>query len=134
MPKVNLVPREETAREFRRQLYIIPVAGSIIILAALGGSYLYFSNQQQAADDQLQQMKSSNASLQKQVAELDRYQDIKNKKQTQLNLVSTFYNQRVRWSQIFDDLTFVIPQEVWLTSVKGKVPGLQATAAKDRIG
>ncbi len=130
MPKVNLVPREEQAREFRRQFYIIPVAGAILLVGFLGGSFFYYNGQLQNADDQLEQMKASNNSLQKQVAELNRYQDTKNKKQTQQNTVNGLYTQRVRWSRTLDDLTFIIPEDVWLKTIKGKVPGADVAQQK----
>ena len=130
MPKVNLVPREEQAREFRRQFYIVPVAGAMLIVGFLGGSYYYYSNQLQNADEQLQQIKSSNDAMQKQVDELGRYADTKKKKDAQQNVVNSLYNQRVRWSRTLDDLAFIIPEDVWLTSIKATVPNVQTAQAK----
>lgn len=129
MPRVNLVPREEQQREFRRQLYIIPVAGTMILAGILGGTYYYYGNQLENADRQLQDVQQSNNALQKQVAEMKRYDEIKNKKQSQLNIVTTLYGQRVRWSRTIDDLAFVIPEDVWLVAIKAKVPGIDTMSA-----
>ena len=129
MPKVNLVPKEERAREFRRQLYVVPLACGIVIVAALAGSYYYYSNQLSSAEDQLQNIRASIASLQPKVDELDSYQEIKNKKQQQLSTVNTIYNQRVRWSRTFDDLSFVIPDDVWLVSINASTPAGATTGA-----
>jgi Tfp pilus assembly protein PilN len=127
MPKVNLVPKEERAREYRRQLYIVPVGAAIAIVGALGISFYYYNNQLDSAETQLKDIKSKNEGLQKQVAELDRYQEIKNKKQTQQSVVSSLYGQRIRWSRTLDDLAFVIPEDVWLISIKAKAPGAATT-------
>lgn len=124
MPKVNLVPGEERQRELRRQLYIVPVAGALVLAGVLGGTYYYYNNQVTNSEKQLQDIKSSNASLQKQVNELKRYEEVKNKKQAQLNIVTGLYGQRVRWSRTLGDLAYVIPDDVWLTSIKAKVPGV----------
>ena len=129
MPKVNLVPKEERAREFRRQFYFVPVASAIIVVAFLGGCYLYYSSQLSSADELLQNIKASNAGLAPKVAELDSYQEIKNKKQAQLSTVNTIYGQRVRWSRTFDDLSFIIPDDVWLVSINASTPAGTATAA-----
>ena len=79
MPRVNLVPGEEKQRELRRRMYIVPVAGTIILAGILGGTYYYYSNRLDNADRQLQDIKQSNNALQKQVAEMKRYDEIKNK-------------------------------------------------------
>ena len=127
MPKVNLVPKEERAREFRRQFYVVPVASAILVVAFLGGSYVYYNSQLSSTNDQLQNIQASNAGLQPKVAELDSYQEIKNKKQTQLSAVNTIYGQRIRWSRTFDDLSFVIPDDVWLVSINASTPAGTAT-------
>ncbi|MHB9111482.1 MAG: PilN domain-containing protein [Thermoleophilia bacterium] len=129
MPKVNLVPAEERQRELRRQFYIVPVAGAVLLAGTLGGSYYYYSNQVSNSEKQLQDIKSSNVSLEKQVNELKRYEEVKNKKQTQLNIVTGLYGQRVRWSRTLGDLAFVIPDDVWLTSIKARVPGVEAAGS-----
>lgn len=129
MPSINLVPAEEKQREFRRQFLIVPVAGAIMFVGIMGGSYFYYSSQASNAEKQLQDIKSSNASLKKQVDELRRYEEVKNKKQTQLNIVTGLYGQRVRWSRTLSDLAYVIPDDVWLTSIKAMVPGVQTGGA-----
>jgi len=134
MPKVNLIPEEERAREYRRQFYIIPVGAAIAIVGALGLSYYYYNNQVDSADKQLQDMKAKNEGLQKQVAELDRYQEIKNKKQSQLSVITGLYGQRIRWSRTLDDLAFVIPDDVWLISIKAKAPGTTASQSAGGAG
>ncbi len=137
MPRVNLVPGEEKQRELRRRMYIVPLAGTIILAGILGGTYYYYSNRLDNADRQLQDIKQSNNALQKQVAEMKRYDEIKNKKQSQLNIVTTLYGQRVHWSRTIDDLAFVIPEDVWLVAIKATVPGIDtgsAAAATSKSG
>ncbi|MDO8735659.1 MAG: PilN domain-containing protein [Thermoleophilia bacterium] len=129
MPRINLVPLEEQQRELRRQLYIIPVAGALVLAGVLGGTYYYYNNQVSNAETQLQDIKNSNASLQKQVNELKKYEEVKNKKQAQLNIVTGLYGQRVRWSRTLGDIAFVIPDDVWLISIKARVPGVETAGA-----
>ncbi len=123
MPRVNLIPPEEQAREFRRRIYIFPVAGAVLLLAALGGSYLYYSNELSTTQSQLQGVDSQIASQSKQMAELQSYDDIKNQKQARLTSVTGLYDERVRWSRILDDIAFVIPDNIWLNNITGQVPG-----------
>lgn len=132
MPRVNLVPIEERRREVRRQMIFLPVAGAVAAVIALGGSYYYYDNKLQNTDAELEQSKQNNASLAKQVAELQKYEDLKNQKQSRLNAVTSVYQSRFRWSRMLDDMSFIIPESISLTKVSGRVPG--ATAAGERTG
>lgn len=127
MPRVNLVPTEEKRREFRRQMITLPVAGAAVAIVVLGGSYLYFDWRLRTTESELEQAKQNNASLSKQVAELQKYEDLKAQKQARLSAVTSVYQSRFRWSRMLDDLSFVIPESVSLTKVNGKVPGAVTT-------
>jgi Tfp pilus assembly protein PilN len=129
MPRVNLVPQEEQAREFRRRIYIFPIAGAILLVGALGGSYYYYTNQQTNAKNELDQTQQSIDAKAPQLAELQRYEDAKSQKQARLSSVNNLYNARVRWSRILDDISFVIPEDIWLNSITAEVPGAQASTA-----
>lgn len=128
MPKVNLVPKEEQAREFRRQIYIFPIAGAVLVIAAMGGTYYYYNSQVESSQQEYVSLQQNNASLSKPLQELQRYEDLQSQKQTKLNNVETVYNQRTRWSRIMDDISFVIPNDIWLTSLTASVGGTPVTA------
>ncbi len=128
MPRVNLVPREARAREMRRRAGFVPIAGAVVLVAILGGSYYYYTSSVDNAQQDLNNARSKNAALSKQLAELQNYQQIKSQKNSRLSSVQTVYNQRVRWSRILDDLSFVIPSDIWLISMQASVPGTPVTA------
>lgn len=131
MPRVNLVPPEERQRAYRRQFYIIPVAGAIVLVGALAGSYYYFNNNLASVQTDLDSYKQNNASMQKQVAELQKYEELKNQKQARLSAVTSAYQGRFRWSRTLDDMSFVVPDTVSLIQITGQVPGAQTgTTAK----
>ncbi|MFA5801002.1 MAG: hypothetical protein WC911_00855 [Thermoleophilia bacterium] len=123
MPIVNLVPQEERQRELRRQIYIFPIAGAVLLVAAMGGSYLYFNSELSNKQSELDSKKQLNAQLSKDVAEITKYDELKNQKQNRQNAVTNLYSQRFRWSRTLDDISFVMPSDSWLISIKGNVPG-----------
>lgn len=123
MPKVNLIPREEKEKELRRKAYMLPLAGATLLAVTLGGSYYYFNNKLSDAQQEAENYKQKNASIAKQVAELQRYEDMKKQKQARLSAITNIYNQRVRWSRTMDDLAFIVPEEIWLKSIDASVPG-----------
>lgn len=130
MPRVNLVPAEERRRQLERQAYLFPIITVVVVGGILGGSYLYYSTRIGNTQEQLDDYRSRNAGQAREVAELRTYDELKNQKQTRLNNVTSAYNGRFRWSRMLDDLSFVVPEELSLTRITGKVPGAQ-TGARD---
>ena len=128
MPKVNLVPIEERQREYRRQFYIVPLAGAVIIVAALGGSYYYFNSELNNKKSELDSAKQRSSQMSKDVAEVAKYDELKVQKQARQSAVASAYSQRFRWSRTLDDLSFVMPAESWLIDLKGNVPGAQTAS------
>ncbi len=130
MPRVNLVPIEEQQREFRRQFYIVPVAGAAILLIAMGSTYVAIDRQLVNTEQEYHDYQKSNAALAPKVKELEDYESTQDNKQNRLNSIIGLYSQRVRWSRILDDLAFVIPEDIWLDSITGEVPGLVVSEKK----
>lgn len=123
MPRVNLIPREEREKELRRKAYLFPLAGAAVLAIALGGSYYYFDSKLSSTEEEARNYKQRNESIARQVAELKRYEEMKNQKQARLSEVTSIYNDRVRWSRTMDDIAFIIPEEIWLKSIITSIPG-----------
>lgn len=123
MPRVNLVPQEEKQRELLRQIYIFPLAGAVLLIAAMGGSYYYFNSELSNKQSDLDSKKQLNAQLSKDVAELSKYDEIKSRKLSRQTAVTNLYSQRFLWSRTMDHISFVMPTDSWLTDIKGTVPG-----------
>jgi Tfp pilus assembly protein PilN len=132
VPRVNLVPIEEQRKEFRRRFYIVPVAGAAILLIAMGSTYYAIDRQVSNTQQEYEDYQRSNAAQAPQVKELAEYESIQDDKQGRLDTVVSLYSQRVRWSRIMDDLSFVIPEEIWLDTISGTVPGLVITEKKTK--
>lgn len=124
MPKVNLVPKEERSREFRRQFYIIPVAGMFLIVVGMVGLYVYFDQQLESSNEELARYQQNNANQRKEIEELDRYEAISTDKQEKQVQVMLLEEQRHKWSRTLDDIAFVVPDDIWFKSIEGKVPWL----------
>lgn len=124
MPRVNLVPIEEQHKELRRRFVIVPIAGAAILMIAMGTTYVILNSQVSSTEQDYNSLVDSNAKLAPQIKELEGYEAKQAEKQTRLNSVIELYSQRVRWSRILDDLSFVVPSEVWFDEVEGTVPNL----------
>ncbi|MFA6002077.1 MAG: hypothetical protein WC828_08225 [Thermoleophilia bacterium] len=128
MPRVNLVPQEERQRELRRQIYIFPLAGAVLLIAAMGGSYYYFNSELNNKQNELDAKKQLNAQMSKDVAEIAKYDDLKSRKVSRQTAVTNLYSQRFLWSRTLDHISFVMPTDSWLIDIKGNVPGIATNA------
>lgn len=122
MPRVNLVPKEEQAREFRRQFLIIPIAAVALIVIGMVGGYVYYDQKLQSEQEELQILKDNNENQKRQVQELEEYEAVGKEKQDRLAQVTMLDLSRVRWSRTMDDLAFVVPDDIWFESIEGMVP------------
>ena len=132
MPKVNLVPKEERAREYRRQFLIVPIAGAAVIFLVLVGGYIYYQQQLESAEDELQQYQDKNASQENDVELLDTYEAIGLEKQEKQVQVALLDSQRYRWSRTLDDIAFVVPDDIWFKKMEGNVPWLRDVSGGQR--
>lgn len=129
MPRVNLVPKEETAREYRRQFLIIPVASVAVIFIGMVGSYFYYGQKLQSANDELDQYKQNNESQKRDITELDAYEAVGKTKQDKQVQVGMLELSRHKWSRTLDDIAFVVPDDIWFKDIQGQVPWLQVNPA-----
>lgn len=132
MPKVNLVPKEERAREFRRQFLVVPIAGAAIVLIGMVGGYIYFDQKLNSANEELDRYKENNEKQKKDVAELDAYEAVGLEKREKQEQVAMLELSRYKWSRTFDDISFVVPDDIWFVKIEGNVPWLQLTATDPR--
>lgn len=130
MPRVNLVPKEEAAREYRRQFLIIPVASVAIIFIGMAGSYIYYGQKLQSSKDELDQYKQNNENQKRDIAELDGYEAVGKEKQDKQVQVGTLELSRHKWSRTLDDIAFVVPDDIWFKDIQGQVPWLQVNLAE----
>lgn len=120
--RINLVPSEQQRRSTASGGLILLMIIAVIVVAGMVLSYLYFSGQLSDKEAELADLQAQNQQLEAQLASLAHYQDLDQRRQTLEGLVTTVYAGRTLVSEILGDLSLVIPENVWLTS-------LTATAA-----
>ena len=123
--QVNLLPPETRERQVaRRQTTLVAVAGAaVIVLIALFYALQVFA--QSDVEDQLQQQQQQNAALQQQAAELQKFEDLRTQLQARRSLVAQTLGGEILWSEVLQDLSRVIPPNMWLTSLTASISGTQ---------
>lgn len=123
--QVNLLPPETRERQVaRRQTTLVAVVGAaVIVLIALFYTLQVFA--QSDVEDQLQQQQQQNAALQQQAAELQKFEDLRTQLQARRSLVAQTLGGEILWSEVLQDLSRVIPPNMWLTSLTASISGTQ---------
>jgi Tfp pilus assembly protein PilN len=136
MSQVNLLPPELRAREATRRLTSVAIVVGVIVLALVGLFYFLQVMNLSRAEDDLATQEGVNASLQAQVNDLQRFQELQNQLAAKQQLVNSVFVDEVSWSGVLVDISNMIPSDAYLTSLTASVsaPTASATGGTALIG
>lgn len=125
MTQVNLLPLEvQQRRRSRRQTTMVTAA----VAGVMGFLLLIFILQSArlgAANRQLEEQRAANSQLQTQINGLTRFEELKQAVTTKESLLASVLRGEILWSNVLRDISLVIPEDMWLTSLSGS---MQASA------
>jgi hypothetical protein len=116
-PQIDLLPQElVTQRVVRRQRGGIG-AGFLVLLAVLGLWYVLESRQLGEAQDQADQERAVATGLRAQRAQLQPLADLEAQIAAADQLKASVYQHEIRFSGVMRDISAIVPNDVWLTSM-----------------
>jgi Tfp pilus assembly protein PilN len=117
MKRIDLLPqRYAEQRRQRRNLGLVVVAGLVALLLLLGWWFL-LGQQIGNAEDELAEVQATNAQLEAQIAELQRFAELEAEVQAKRQALRTVFAGDVDWPAILTEVAMVVPGEVWLTNL-----------------
>jgi Tfp pilus assembly protein PilN len=96
--------------------------GLVVLVVALGAVYLMFNRQVATKQDQVNDLQAQIQQVNTQVAALKWAQVLQTQRTAMMTTATQIYNARVDWSNILEELSLVIPDQVALTDFTGQVP------------
>ena len=121
MKRIDLLPqRYAEQRRQRRNLGLVMVAGLVALLLLVGWWFL-LGQQIGNAEDELAEVQATNAELESQIAELQRFADLEAEVQAKREALRTVFAGDVDWPAILTEVAMVVPGEVWLTNLTASV-------------
>jgi Tfp pilus assembly protein PilN len=121
MTQVNLLPPEIRARQrTRRQTILVALAGAALVAVLMFFWVLQGLKLNQVNDDVAAQ-EQTNQQLQAQVNDLQRFATIDAKLKERQQILTATLAGTVPWSGVLHDLSLVIPDKMWLTSLTGSL-------------
>jgi Tfp pilus assembly protein PilN len=119
MTRINLLPPEilEKRKSEKQLIYIIAAfIGLILFLIAV---YSFGAIQIKKEEQRLAELKAENQRLNKAIAEYQVYEKRKAELQKMQNIISTALSGEIAWHKILNEISMVIPSDVWLQDFTG---------------
>jgi type IV pilus assembly protein PilN len=119
MPRINLLPWREQERKVRRREFAVASGGAVIAaLIFAGGGKLVYSSWTDAQVEKNNLLKREIVKLDAQIADI---QDLENRKQrlvARMEIIDKLQRKRPEIVHQFDELVRIVPDGVYLTSIK----------------
>jgi len=119
MAKINLLPwRQETRKEQQRQFFT--VMGLMVVLVAVGvlAVHLQYSRLISVQDSRNEYLRKHIKEVEKQIAEINELASKKDRLLARMEIIQQLQRNRPEIVRLFDELVRVIPDGVYLTSLK----------------
>jgi len=127
MRQINLLPKEIAEKRRAREITLLIGAAGLGLIALLVVVFLIQSARISAENNHLADVKRQNAALQRRVNELQQFAQIQQTVQTKEQLLAQLTQDEVRWSVLLNDVSLVIPTDVWLTTFSGSIQSSAGT-------
>ena len=133
MRQINLLPPEIAQRRRARQITVALGAAGLGLVALLIILFLVQAARLSGERGNLEDAKRQNAGLQRQISGLQSFATLQQTLRTKEQLLDRLTSNEVRWSVLLNDISLVIPSDVWLSNLSGSVqapaPGTPAGSA-----
>ena len=116
MARINLLPWREELRKKRQQDFVAGIgAGILATILILILVYLYIEGMKEYQNHRNQILKDEIAVLDKKIKEIKDIEDKKNRLLTKIDVIQKLQESRPEIVHLFDELTRVTPEGVYLT-------------------
>jgi Tfp pilus assembly protein PilN len=130
MRAVNLLPRDlEQGRKRPATPVIVGCAGAVLATAVLAGGYLNASSKVGGANRDLASIQAKTAALPQPLQPPATIAALPTERQQRVAALAAALSQRVAWDRVLREISLVLPDDVWLTSLEANAPTPLATGA-----
>jgi Tfp pilus assembly protein PilN len=119
--QVNLLPPELRQKAAVRRTTSLVILAGVVVLAVIGFFYFLATMSLSRAKDDLQAQQATNANLQSQIAELQKFGTLQAELKQKQQLLQTVFLDEIQWSGILTDVSRIIPSDSYLTSFTGQI-------------
>ncbi len=118
MTRIDLIPPEVVEKHKSRRIITIMVIVFAAVFGVALAVYLITLGQAIMASNRVDVIKSENVKVQQYTEKLKPYQDRKKALEERQAIITKMTENQVLWSSILNDISMVLPNDIWLKSVK----------------
>ena len=128
-PRIDLLPRELVEQRVLRRQRTGVGAAFVLLLALLGLWYAVENGRLSQAQDQADQERAVATNLRARRAQLQPLADLEAQIDAADQLKASVYKREIRFSAVMRDVSEIMPDDVWLTSMTASLTGSGDQAA-----
>jgi hypothetical protein len=126
-PRIDLLPRQLVEQRVVRRQRTGMGAGFLVLLTLLGLWYVLESRELGRAQDQADQERAVATGLRARRAQLQPLADLETQIAAADQLKASVYKHEIRFSNVMRDISAIVPEDVWLTSMEVTFSGSGTT-------
>jgi Tfp pilus assembly protein PilN len=122
---INLLPRDDTRRNQNKKQWIVlvPVVAAVLLTALLSATFLSASGKVKDRQAELLSLQDTLSAIPTPDASKIKSQSaLASDKQVRVTALSSALSRRIAWDRIFRELSLVLPDDVWLTTLSARAP------------
>ena len=128
MRRIELLPpRFAQRRRDRRNVGFVALGGTLLLVALLAWWFMLGTRLAQA-EDRLAEVQARNDGLQAEIAELQRFADLRDEVVAKEVALAAVFAGDVDWPSLLGEVAMVVPGEVWLTSLTASAGQVEGAA------
>src|SRR5215211_6661129 len=128
-PRIDLLPRQLVEQRVVRRQHTGIGAGFLVLLALLGLWYALESRERGRVEDQADQAQAVASGLRARRVQLQPLADLESQIAASGQLRASVYRHEIRFSNVMRDISAIVPDDVWLTSMTVAFNGAEGGAA-----
>ncbi len=118
MTRIDLIPPELVEKHQARRVISLMAIGAGVVFGVLLIIYLLTLGQIILATNRVDKIKAQNVQVQASISKLKSYDDRKKVLDERQKIIDTIVTDQVQWSSVLNDISMVVPNDVWLKSIK----------------
>lgn len=125
MRAINLLPKDDARRGGQKPqwMILVPVGVAIVLTGLLSVLFLSASGKVKDRESQLSSLKAELAAVPTPDASKVQSQNaLATDKDTRVRALGTALSKRIAWDRVFRELSLVLPDDVWLSTLSAKAP------------
>ena len=122
MKRFNLLPPEQRVKASRERGLLYAVIGLVVLVGALGAIYLQQTGVVADKQTELDGLAAENAVVRQQLVVLQPYAQLNSLRTAMGETALSIYDARISWSNIIEEVSLVIPENVRLQTLNCVVP------------